>query len=208
MSTRRWTADIHYGHANISKFCKRPTLRKTDLDENGNWVSHEVAIEAANRMDAFLTKQMNARIKDDDETIHVGDFINYGSNKGDPGLRNKPSDYLKQLKGTWIFIEGNHDGNNNVRSIGRHLITSIAKLRVFVSHYPTTSEAQDPELMAWVRKNCAFAICGHVHEKWAEMWDEDLLNINVGVEVRKYLPISDSEVFNVYEKAKRERFGK
>lgn len=208
---RFWSADVHFGHANIVKYCKRPTLRKNDLDQNGNWVSLTTAIEAANRHDAFLLKQINSRVKSDDQVIHVGDFINYGANKGDPGLKNKPDDYLQQLNGEWIFIEGNHDKNNNVRPIGRHLITEIASLRVFVTHYPTDSDIHDPDLIDWVHKNCAFAIVGHVHEKWAERWIEvvghrkyHFLNINVGMDVRRFAPISDSEVFCIYERAKRE----
>lgn len=201
---KRWfTADPHFSHANIVRYCKRPTLKKSDLNEKGGWASPQAAIDAAVRADGFQLKRYNERVKPDDQVINVGDFLNYGAEKGDPGLKNHPDVYFKQLNGIWVNIEGNHDANNGVRSIGRHLFTNIAKLRVFVSHYPTDNGIQDPELMAWVRKNCAFAVCGHVHEKWAEMWDNGFLNINVGVDVRKYLPISDSEIYNIYEKAKR-----
>ncbi|MDD4389686.1 MAG: metallophosphoesterase family protein [Eubacteriales bacterium] len=203
---KRWfTSDQHYGHANIIRYCGRPILRKGDIDEHGKWASTEAAKNAATRCDNFLIKQANMRIKADDSVISVGDFMCYGAEKGVQGLRNHPDYYLKQLNGHYVIIEGNHDIQNNVKPIGRHLFTNIAKLRVFVSHYPTDNGIQDPELMAWVRKNCAFAICGHVHEKWAEMWDNGFLNINVGVDVHKYLPISDSEIYNIYERAKRNR---
>ncbi len=205
---RYWTADIHFAHANIVKYCYRPTLRKSDLDDKGNWISDEIAIQAAIRADVFGIKTINGRVKPGDLVTHVGDFLNYGKNKGVEGLRKKAEDYLEQLNGTWIMIEGNHDGNNGVKTIGRHLITTIGKFRVFVSHYPTDDEHQDPDLMKYVYGHCDFAICGHVHEKWKEKLvltprGNSFLNINVGVDARKYIPISDSEIYNIYEKVKR-----
>jgi calcineurin-like phosphoesterase family protein len=206
---KRWfTSDQHYGHSNIVRYCRRPTLRKTDLDAKGNWVSPEVAIEAAKRSDDFLIKHANMRVKSDDMVISVGDFICYGAEKGVQGLRNHPDFYLNQLNGQYVLIEGNHDAQNNVKSVGRHLITTIGKLRVFVSHFPTDDDHQDPALIEYVYKRCDFALCGHVHEKWKEKMVDtyrgtQFLNINVGIDARKYIPISDSEIYNIYEKVKK-----
>lgn len=200
---RYFTSDQHLGHANIVRYCKRPILRKGDVNEAGEWASPEIALQIASKNDDFIIKHANMRVKAVDTVISVGDFLNYGNVKGVKGLRNKYDDYLKLLNGKYVLIEGNHDDQNGVKTDGRVLFVMIANLRVFVSHYPTDNPRQDPDLMKWVKKNCAFAICGHVHNQWATQWDEHLLNINVGVDSHRYFPISDQEVFNIYEKAIR-----
>lgn len=207
---RYWSADIHFGHANILKYCNRPSLRKTDLDEKGDWVSSEVAVAAADRADKFNINNFNGRIKPEDQVIHVGDFINYGLVKGVMGLKNKPSHYLDQLNGTWTLVEGNHDKNNGVKPQARHLITEISHKRVFVTHYPTDSDIHDPTLIDYVHRHCDFAIVGHVHEKWGHQWvtvrgkKDPFLNINVGVDMHRFYPISDDEVYGIYLKLKRQ----
>ena len=210
---RHWLADIHFGHANIVKYCKRPTLRKGDLTPAGEWVSEAIALAAAERQDEFLIRNLNQRIKPDDLVIHNGDFMNRGVCKGTAGLRNNPQDYLDQLNGNWTLLEGNHDKNNKVKPIGTYLIAKVSHFQVFVTHYPTDAQimdqngkwwpVHDPDLIRWARKSCQFAVVGHVHEKWGQKWLDGFLNINVGIDVRKYTTTTDDELIRIYMQAKK-----
>jgi calcineurin-like phosphoesterase family protein len=208
MSKRFWLADAHFSYANIVKYCHRPTLRKGDLDENGNWTSPETALAAAERMDSFLIRNINGRVKPEDVVMHVGDFINYGAVKGVPGLKNKPRHYLDQLTGRWVFLLGNHDRNNNLRPDAHFMITEIGGLRIFVSHYPIENlHMFDPKLVDYVINCTAFQICGHVHQSWKYKYhihkNGKYLMYNVGVDAHRYYPISDDEIIGDISHIKR-----
>lgn len=199
MSKRFWSADYHLSHANIVRYCNRPTLRKTDLDEKGNWISPEIAIEAAERQDKFIIRNHNQRVKPEDTVIHLGDFMNRGRAKGVEGLRNKYSDYVEQLNGTFVNIRGNHDDNNSTKSIGDYLIASLGPYTVFVSHYPIENTNRfSRDLMNFILKHTSAQLCGHIHNSWTHKFFQHsngkYLMYNVGIDVHKYAPISDNEV--------------
>lgn len=196
---RYYSADIHFGHANIARYCNRPTLRKTDLNDIGEFISSEIAIDAAERMDKFLIKSFNSRIKSDDIVIHVGDFMNKGKVRGIEGLRNKHGYYIEQLSGTWSFLQGNHDANNGIRSIGSSIFTDIGPYKVFVSHYPIENgHIFRKQFINYILKYTDFQICGHVHSAWKYKFhvhgNGEYLMYNVGVDAHKYIPLSDSEI--------------
>jgi len=209
---RYWTADIHFGHADITVHSKRPSFREADIvrDENGwHWISPETCISASERADAFNIRSMNSRIKPDDMVIHNGDFMSYGAVKGNIGLKNKPNFYLDQLHGSWTLLAGNHDTSNGVKTVGRQLITTLADYKVFVSHFPTDHPIHDPDLISWAHKSCAFALCGHVHGAWQTKWvytgkGNTFLNINIGIDAHRYKPLHDAEVLEIYSKAVRD----
>jgi calcineurin-like phosphoesterase family protein len=77
-----FTADEHYGHANIIKYCDRPF----------------VSVE---EMDSEIIKRHNELVGSQDVVIHAGEFT----------LAKKPiaENYIKRLNGTHIFLKGSHD---------------------------------------------------------------------------------------------------
>ena len=77
-----FTADKHYGYANIIKYCNRPF---TSVDE----------------MDAEMIQRHNEMVGPKDVVIHAGDFP----------LWKKPfaDNYIRQLNGEHIFLKGSHD---------------------------------------------------------------------------------------------------
>jgi calcineurin-like phosphoesterase family protein len=81
-STFFFTADEHYGHANIIKYCNRPFASVAE-------------------MDAEIIQRHNEMIGPKDVVIHAGDFT----------LSKKPfaENYIRQLNGTHIFLKGSHD---------------------------------------------------------------------------------------------------
>lgn len=78
-----FTADPHFGHANIIKYCQRP-------------------FASVEEMDRALTERWNAKIGSDDDVWILGDFT---MRSGATALN-----YLRQLNGHKHLILGNHDG--------------------------------------------------------------------------------------------------
>lgn len=204
MSRRYWSADIHANHANICIYTKRPWIRPDDLNDKGRWVSQEAAVACAKRMNRGIIQEFNMRIKPEDRVTHVGDFATHGKVLGIEGTRESYRDFLSQLNGTWTLMEGNHDRQGKVKTTCVWMVSPIGLYTAFVSHWPTTNPHIPPALRAYAKEHCEFAICGHVHDKWNIMYDDGFLNINVGVDVRKYRPMSDDEVIGVYERSRKE----
>ena len=77
-----FTADQHYGHANIIKFCNRPFINVFEMDQE-------------------LIRRHNEVVSINDTVIHAGDFA----------FRNKlhVGNYFGQLNGNHIFLKGSHD---------------------------------------------------------------------------------------------------
>ena len=82
MSRNFYISDLHFGHANVIEFDKRPF---SDVEE----------------MDRMMIWYWNQRVTDEDDVYILGDF-QWRSGKG-------PVWYLKQLKGRKHLIIGNHD---------------------------------------------------------------------------------------------------
>ena len=74
-----WTADQHFGHTNIIKYCDRP-------------------FDSVHEMNSTIINNFNSRVTKSDHTIHVGDFT----------FKN-PEKYIKRLNGGHTFLRGNHD---------------------------------------------------------------------------------------------------
>ncbi len=78
-------ADLHFGHANIIRYCSRPFLFS------------DVRV-----MDEVLTRNWNCTVGPGNQVYVLGD-LRYGSQA--PPARQ----YLKNLQGSVTFIRGNHD---------------------------------------------------------------------------------------------------
>jgi calcineurin-like phosphoesterase family protein len=77
-----FTADTHFGHENIIKFCNRPFISVEEMNE-------------------VLIENWNSVVSDDDEIYHIGDF----------GWKNNKLniEILRRLNGIKYLIQGNHD---------------------------------------------------------------------------------------------------
>ena len=155
------------------------------------------------RMDERLISEANQRARKGDLLVHVGDFMCRGNEKGVPGLRHPWNHYADQFDADLLLLEGNHDRRNKVKSAGRVLLGTMANFNFAAFHLPIDNEAHDQFFIDWVCRSCAFALVGHVHDRWAERKHPDgFVEINVGVDVRNYRPISDDEVLEIYRKVK------
>jgi len=183
---RYWTADWHLGSPAIIEYCNRP-------------------FRDVEHMNSSLIRNANQRVKDNDTLISVGDMISYGRAKGVDGLRLKHDDYASQINGTFVNVAGNHDDNNHVKSICDFMMVKIGKMKVSISHMPTSGgwANDEVELIGVEGKSIpAFHICGHVHTAWKHQYRDSILNINVGCDQWNYHPVSDEEILRYIVKNK------
>jgi calcineurin-like phosphoesterase family protein len=171
-----FTSDMHLGHANIVRYCSRPFKDVQEMNE-------------------VLITNWNHRVKPDDTVFHVGDFCfkNSAGGKAGEGMTHKSSHYASKLNGNIIYIKGNHDRNNSVRTIIDHLVIKYGPHFVNLVHAPDSYDA-----------NFAINFVGHVHEKWKfrrvylPNMDRIVDLINVGVDQWNFMPVSFEEIYNQY----------
>lgn len=77
-----FTADEHYGHENIIKYCNRPFSSIEEMNE-------------------YLIEQHNSVVKKGDISIHVGDFALLP--------KDEVGKIISRLNGQNIFLKGSHD---------------------------------------------------------------------------------------------------
>lgn len=104
-----FTADQHFGHENIIKYCNRP-------------------FKSVEHMDMEMIRRWNERVAEEDTVYHLGDFA----------FRwvMKPQDYLDQLNGQVTIIMGNHDRSNGVKSKLTSAVIKHGGIDIWMSHEP------------------------------------------------------------------------
>lgn len=165
-------SDTHFNHAKIIEYSKRPFK---DVDE----------------MNRTLIKNWNERIKKDDTVYFLGDFCFVF--KGSP----KAEHWISQLNGRIVFIKGNHDENNTLKTDIHSLLLDKNERFFYLVHKPEDGETG------------MINIVGHVHAAWkfkTFQWDIGHTTdcINVGVDVWSYRPVNFNEMMKEYKKWKNE----
>lgn len=164
-----YTSDLHLGHANIIRFCKRPFA---DVGE----------------MDRILIENWNARVRPHDHVYIVGDL----AFKNEQSIAN----VLDRLMGHKHLVVGNHDGKwmkqvnltERFESVDMLLQISDDQRKLVLCHYP---------MMTWPGKN-AYLIYGHIHNNtngayWPLLRTYDHA-LNASVEVNGYQPVTFEEL--------------
>lgn len=164
-----FTSDLHLGHANIIRLCRRPF---SDVDE----------------MDRFLVDGWNARVRDDDHVYVVGD-LSFKSAR-------PVSFYLDRLGGHKHLVVGNHDGSwMGSVDLGRYFesVDMMVCLdddghSLVLCHYP---------MMSWPGHG-SFLVYGHVHGNKPEGYWPLLKTytraLNASVEINGYQPVTFDEL--------------
>lgn len=179
--TRWLTADEHYRHKNIIRFCGRPFVS----------VGH---------MEAELILRHNLVVGDDDDVFHLGDF------SMDERI---VTDILAKLHGRHHLIAGNHDAchpchKRHAREARRYLDAGFVTVQTFMTldiegfgsvdacHLPYSGDHKEKERYIEFRPKDEgrFLLHGHVHEHWLRR--ERMLN--VGVDVHDFAPVSETRV--------------
>ena len=154
-----FTAETHFGHANILRYCQRPF---SSIEEH----------------DAALIKNWNSVVQKDDEVYVLGDFIFAKTALEVESIAGR-------LNGRKYLIRGNHDRVNICESsfiwIKDYHELGANTLRWVLSHYPFS------EWNGFHRKNKAVHLHGHVHNH--DMDPPRDRRINVGVDLHGFTPI-------------------
>lgn len=182
-----FTSDLHFGHENILKFCKRP-------------------FNSVEEMDEALIENWNSVVKPNDLVFNLGDFAF--------APRWRWYEILGRLNGVHTLILGNHDitrwpGDNVMKLFHRveqQMILKIGERYVYLNHYPFLcygGSYRSPEQAVW-------NLHGHVHsspnptERRGK--DEERLSYrfpyqyDVGVDNNNYTPVSWEQVKDIINK--------
>jgi calcineurin-like phosphoesterase family protein len=168
-----FTADTHFHHFNIIKYCNRPFVDTVEMDNAiiDNW---------------------NSLVGKDDLVYHLGDFCF--------GKRDCEFDfYFNKLNGKICFIEGNHDSlafknKHKFFSYRNYHEIKINNQLIILCHYP---------MMTWRNKHHgSFMLHGHCHYNLpATRKDSNYGKIlDVGVDGNNFKPYSFEEIKSILDK--------
>lgn len=101
------TADWHYDHENIIKYCNRPFKDKFEMNNT-------------------LVRQFNQQVTPEDHTYFVGDFT--------LGSVRKAREVVDQLHGRKTFLLGNHDPSGFTQTMS--LTIYFGGLNIAMTHFP------------------------------------------------------------------------
>ena len=189
-----FTADYHFSHENIIKYCNRPFK---NLDH----------------MHDILIKNWNKVVNNDDKIIVCGDFGFFGVKLG--------KKIVDQLNGYKIIIRGNHDESRNrlfrmgFNEVYDEIQFAYSGHKLRFSHfpyYPTLWERMKSKLKG-IRIRCLserpiknvdpniWLVHGHVHDSWGQINVRKQM-INVSCDVWKFKPISINEIIGLIRRSK------
>ena len=180
--TTWFTADTHFGHANIIKYCARPFLTDPErqralTDARGPW---RVSDDTVRRHDAGLLDAINSRVEQDDELWILGDFC-WG--RFDEAAHYRERIVCRNVHLVW----GNHDHRSIepvfTSCIEQGMIT-VEGQPIWLNHYPARS---------WDRRfHGSWHLYGHVHGRLMAQDEANpaMLTRDVGVDACDYRPSS------------------
>lgn len=171
MSKIFYTADLHFGHSNIIKLCKRP-------------------FDSVDEMNKVLIQKWNDKVDQDDTVFILGDFAFKSS--------ENPGNLISKLKGHKFLIQGNHDGQTLKRpefrkqfeDIFRMLTVNDSGYMLILNHYPMV------EWDGYFRGS--LHVYGHIHNNvtnraYKIMYSEPNA-FNAGVDICDFAPVTLSEL--------------
>lgn len=162
-----WTSDLHFGHANIIKYCNRPFANVKEMDQ-------------------ALVDNWNAVVRPEDTVYLLGDVSFHPAETTDR--------ILSALKGKIHLVKGNHDKKQKLNFERFASVSDLLGVKVseggakgkyiVMCHYA---------LKVWEhRHHGSWNLHGHSHGSMPD--DPNSLQIDVGVDCHGYKPISFSEI--------------
>lgn len=193
-----FTADLHFGHSNILKFVEG---RPGDNPEE---------------MNAILIERWNETVPPHASVYILGDLV--------MGQFAENVQLLSKLNGSKVLVPGNHDRvhfcykakshkksewhlayvDNGVSILPNLIKVSLSSgIDVEACHFPRTSGQYDDRYAdLHPAKSNLPLLHGHVHESWKVLNDDNGLQINVGVDVWDYRPVSELEISELINEQK------
>lgn len=163
-----FTADTHFHHTNIIKYCGRP-------------------FSSVEEMDSELIKRWNSVVTDNDTVYHLGDFVFSRNNS----IKDTLSIVNELQYDELILIKGNHDNSKLLGHYRNHLgihvhdyleLKGLHLLPIVLSHYPFES---------WNRSfHGSIHLHGHTHGTIPKKENR----YDVGVDVWNYTPVTLQQI--------------
>ena len=151
-----WASDYHFSHFNIISYCNRP-------------------FKTAEEMNETIIERHNEKVKPEDTVFFLGDFIFKGG---------KYRLFENRLNGKFIFLQGNHDNNNSLKTIITKIYIYHGSKNICMTHRP---EYADPKV--------PLNFCGHVHGRYkVTRLNENSLIVNLSVDVWDFYPVSFDQI--------------
>jgi calcineurin-like phosphoesterase family protein len=166
-----FTSDFHLGHFNIIRYTNRP-------------------FKTLEEMDSTIIKNFNERVSEEDLVFFLGDFCMKRSSEASESPKNAFEYYRNQLKcRNIIFIKGNHDGHNNVKSPIESLIINHGGKRIYLTH--------DPQ---YAKHDFFFNFTGHTHGKFGKFRKIGHKGyiVDLSVELWNYSPVNYNEIYSAF----------
>lgn len=164
-----FTADEHYGHRNVIKFCKRPFVDIDDMREK-------------------LIAAHNAKVSKGDFTYHIGDMF-WRTCSVDEAVT-----IMTRLNGQHVLVYGNHD---ELVENGPHLRQKFVKIseRLYLDKTSISPKIVLDHYAGRVWRGShkgTWQLYGHSH---AALPEAKTLSFDVGVDTRPdYAPWSEEEI--------------
>lgn len=187
---RFWTSDLHLNHRNIIRYCNRPWA---DVQE----------------MNDALVQRWNDTVPPEATVMVLGDVA---MGHVEDGLA-----LVHRLNGRKVLVAGNHDrfwrgaqdkhaarwrerytdAGFEIASDGEPLHTTVGGHPVVVSHFPYRGDSHDHDRYVEHRPvdHGEWVVHGHVHDAWT-VQDRQ---VNVGVDVWDYRPVSERQLTAVLD---------
>ena len=176
-----FTADTHFGHNNVIRFCDRPFSSAAEMDE-------------------VMIRNWNARVTGGDTVYILGDMFFRSTNA---------EEILQRLKGKKRLIVGNHDGSwmtNSITQDTSSAWTNFWKPRTDGIRSPCVTIQCLPGSMP-----CGpYMIHGHIHnDTSADFYPliaarENVLN--AGVDINGFRPVTFEELLENNRRFKKSSF--
>lgn len=169
------TADEHYNHENIIKYCSRP-------------------FKSVPEMNSVMISRLCDVVYPADIVYHVGDFSLYGgeydllSSKG-----TKISEIVASLPGRHIFIMGNHDRGFSREPRLKEAILDAFGMSFRLLHHPEEAP-----------RDGRINLTGHVHGAWLTQRNaHGAICYNVGVDMHDFMPVKLDWIVKYFRKNKK-----
>lgn len=193
MSNVWFTADTHFGHGDIIKYCNRPFLAEIDkeaLERDGAWHDGDwkgpnsskwrMSHEAVEMMDNTIIQGINAKVGAEDTLWHLGDFAFAPRDEYYRRCRYYRDRIVCQHVN---IVWGNHDRRDQIRDLFERAFDLVTvevegqRARIVLCHYA---------LLTWDGSHRGnWNLYGHSHgsiEGWADANLLDRKSQDVGVD--------------------------
>ena len=164
-----FTADPHFGHANILRFCDRP-------------------FASVQEMDAAMIQKWNAKVHNNDTVFILGDMFFRSTNV---------EEVLAKLKGKKRLIVGNHDTfwmrkvplEKYFESVDPFLEISDGQHGLTLCHYP---------MLTWNHQRRTYMVHSHIHnDTTMDFWPLIAARervLNAGADINNFEPVTFDEL--------------